>query len=219
MAATPTVLVRSDDLTAPCVCFIGMVEHPFDVQAVARNVAYNIVSVPFENWDDTLTPWPAPALYATDDDFKGLAAHTLTILQDETLPAVAAQHGLTPRAWGIAGYSLGGLFSLYAFTQSTFFQTAASMSGSLWYENWTERLETLSIPGKGRFAYLSIGTGEKRAKQKILKGVESRTERTAQILKAAGCEVEYRTSPGTHFMQVDERLRAGLDALDAFWKR
>lgn len=213
----PKVLINASDPSAPCICFIDMVEHPFDVADAARALACNVISVPFANWDDALTPWPAAGLYRSDDDFKGLAGETLGTLKSETLPQVARENGLEPCTWAVAGYSLAGLFSLYAFAEDSCFQAVASMSGSVWYDGWTERLTEKEIPAQGRFAFLSIGTGEKRARERILKGVEDRTRQTAEILETKGCAVEFRTSPGGHFVHIDERVKAGLSAIDLFW--
>ena len=42
-------------------------------------------------------------------------------------------------AWrGLAGYSLAGLFALYALYQTDVFARAASMSGSFWFEGIME---------------------------------------------------------------------------------
>lgn len=219
MEAAPATMVNSDDPEAPCICFIDALEHPFDIGEAASALACNVVVVPIDRWNDALTPWAAPGLYHSDGDFEGRAAETLAVLVGAMLPEAARDRGLAPRAWGIAGYSLAGLFSLYAFSESTFFQAAASMSGSVWYEGWTEHLACADVPGNGRFAFLSVGTGEKRARQQILKTVEDRTARTAEILESCGCEVEFQTSPGAHFAHVPERIATGLSAIDGFWER
>ncbi len=206
----------TDGSTAPCICFIDLPEHPFDVERAARGLHANVVNIPIENWDDALTPWPAPGLYKGDADFGGQAGATLSALLESMLPAIEEDRGLSPAMRGIAGYSLGGLFSLYAFASCGAFAGVAAMSSSVWYEGWPEWLAAQSIDGTGRHAFLSLGTKEKRAAPFILHTVEDRTCETADLLQTAGVDTQLSIGPGSHYQFIDERLAAGLTALDGF---
>lgn len=62
-------------------------------------------------------PCPAAGVRPGSPDFGGRAAETLAELVDVTIPAVEAARGLDPVCRAICGYSLGGLFSLYAFVR------------------------------------------------------------------------------------------------------
>ena len=147
------------------------------------------------------------------DAYKGTSYLDIV---DELIPQVEAEHGLSPTARAICGYSLGGLFSLYALTHADAFAACACLSGSVWYEGWVEHLRELPLDLTGRFAYLSLGTKERRAARPILKTVQDRMEVCADILRARGCEVAYRTGPGNHLQHIPERFDAGISALDAF---
>ena len=118
-----------------------------------------------------------------------------------------------PAPCAIAGYSLGGLFALYAFVRSDRFMAAASLSGSLWYDGWNDFLATADFPGEGRFAYLSLGTKEKRGMRERLKTVEDETRRTETILRAKGVETRFALTPGAHFDHVEDRIASGLSVL------
>lgn len=207
--------VSCGDPEAPCICFVDMVEHPFHPERVAEGLHSNMIDIGYPDWDDTLTPWPAKGLYAGDPDFRGLAGDTLAELLKEILPAAEAEHGLSPSARGIAGYSLGGLFALFAFTRSDAFSAVSSMSGSVWYEGWTESLEGLPFDGRGKGAFLSLGESERLAKEEILHSVQDRTCETAGFLRSRGCSVEVSIGPGNHFQHGQERVRKGLEALDS----
>lgn len=201
---------------APAIYVIDSPEHPFELDTLAQNRRSTTVSIPILAWNEALTPWPAPALYRGETDFGGKAATTLAELLGKVIPAVEAAHSLSPTARAICGYSLGGLFALYALTSTDVFAACACLSGSVWYEGWVEHLRELPLDLAGRYAFLSLGTKEKRAARPILKTVQDRMEECADILRARGCQVDYRTGPGNHLQHIPERLDAGLSAQDGF---
>ena len=202
--------------SAPVIYIIDMVEHPFGIDEPASDRACSIVKVAVRNWNDSLTPWPAPGIYRGEAAFKGEAAITLAELIEEAIPALEQAEGLSPAKRAICGYSLGGLFSLYAFTHSDSFCACGCLSGSVWYENWVEHLRNLDFDGTGKFAFLSIGSMEKHAAPKILHHVQDDMVECAKILSERGCETEYIVGPGNHMRFTKERFDAGLSALDAF---
>lgn len=210
------VIRGSGGPSSPAIYVIDSPDHPVDLESLARGRRSSIVTVPVVNWNDALTPWPAQGLYREGSDFGGQADVTLTELCDEAIPAIEQDEGLCPSSRAICGYSLGGLFALYAFTHTELFSACACLSGSVWYEGWVEHLRELGPDLSGRFAYLSLGTKERRAAQPILKTVQDRMEACAKILHDRGTLVEYRTGPGNHMQHVPERFDAGLTALDAF---
>lgn len=215
-ASNARVLLGESGANAPVIYVVDSPEHPFDVAPLAYGRRATLASVPVASWNDALTPWPALGIYREEAPFGGQAAQTLASLVEEAIPAIEAQAELAPTTRAICGYSLGGLFSLYALTHSDAFAACACLSGSLWYEGWAEHLANLDINLTGRFAYLSLGTKERKAARPILKTVQDQTEQCVTILQRKGCQVEYRTGPGNHMQHIPERFDAGLSALDAF---
>lgn len=178
-----------------------------DVAAASAGLRSRVVSVPVANWGDALTPWPAPALHPDEKDFGGQA--------DETLASLVETLNGTPGPHAICGYSLGGLFALYAFVREPRLAACACLSGSVWYEGWVEWLRENAPDCAGRYAYFSVGRKEKRAGLPF-RHVEEDLAACAEILRAHGCRVEVALGPGNHMQHVTERLAAGLAALDAF---
>ena len=209
------VHVGTQGMSAPVIYVVDSPEHPFDLVPVARGRQATLVSIPVANWNDALTPWPAAGIYRGESDFGGHADETLAELLD-SIPTIEAESGLSPTTRAICGYSLGGLFSLYALIHADAFAACACLSGSVWYEGWVEHLRELPLDLTGHYAYLSLGPKERRAARPILKTVQDRMEVCADILRARGCEVAYRTGPGNHLQHIPERFDAGLTALDAF---
>lgn len=205
----------SGAVDAPVIYVIDLSEQPFDVKTAARGCAAIVVRVPVQAWSDSLTPWPAPALRAGDAGFGGAADETYAELANEAIPAVETRFGLTPARRAICGYSLGGLFSLYAFARDVSFSACACLSGSLWYPGWVDHFRNLSLEGTDRYVYFSIGRKERKAGPRIMRSVQDDTEACVQICRERGCTVDYVLGPGNHMQHHTERLSAGLLALDA----
>lgn len=150
-------------------------EHPLDVAVAAEGLRPRVASVPVADWGDALTPWPAPALRPGDKDFGGRA--------DETLASLADALDGTPGPHAICGYSLGGLFALYAFVREPRLAACACLSGSVRYEGWVDWLRESAPDCAGRHAYLSVGKKEKRAGLPF-RHVEEDLAACADILRA-----------------------------------
>lgn len=199
--------------SAPVMVLIDSNEHPFNASSLACAHDLALVDVAIDDWNNALTPWQAPGLRREDPPFGGGATQSLEALM-RALTVFERQHGLAPMSHAIVGYSLGGLFALYALLNECSFVAAASVSGSLWFDDWTSYLEQLSTNvGCGRFAFLSVGTKEKRAAQPRIKLVEQRTKQTQALLRQKGFATELVVGPGSHFQFVHERLEHGITSL------
>ena len=73
------------------------------------------------HWDDDLSPWPAPALSKKDPPFSGGADAHLARIREEFLPEARRRIPGDPSFTAIAGYSMAGLFALYALTRCDLF--------------------------------------------------------------------------------------------------
>ncbi len=156
---------------APLICLVDSPDHPFQLGELPAGFDAAVARFVVADWNAALTPWAAPGLYRGEPDFGGGAAKTLAALFDE-LAAFEDEQGLKPCSHAVAGYSLGGLFALWAFVTSERFAAVASLSGSTWYDGWLDWLTEQRVSGAGRFAYLSVGTKEKRAALARLRTVE-----------------------------------------------
>lgn len=210
------LLPGPNDSSPSVIYVVDLAERPFGLAAAARGLGSAVVRVPVRCWGDSLTPWPARGLRPGEPDFGGRAATTLRTLVDEAVPALESRFALEPARRAICGYSLGGLFSLYAFARDATFSACACLSGSLWYPGWVDRLRVLPFEGEGRYAYFSIGKKERRAGPPVMRTVQDDLETCARICRERGCAVDVAIGPGGHMQHHTERLAAGLAALDAF---
>lgn len=99
---------------------------------------FTLVTVSGLNWEAELSPWAAGNLFKYSEMFTGGADAYLKLLTQEIMPQ--AESMLFGKiAWrGLAGYSLAGLFTVYALYKTDLFSRAASMSGSLWYPGFKD---------------------------------------------------------------------------------
>lgn len=196
-----------------CVVYlIDAPEHPLDKveELCPRHGA--LVRVPIGAWGDALTPWPAPGLHVDAPAFTGGAPGTLARLLEQ-IPAFEARASIVPARRALVGYSLAGLFALYAFAQSEVFDACASVSGSVWYPGWVAYLRDASFIGAGRFAFLSVGKRERRSGPVIFRTVEDDMAACAEALRAHGCAVETSIGPGNHLQHQRERIACALNAI------
>lgn len=116
-----------------------------------------------------MSPWTIPPISKEDTSCTGGADEYLQLLIDEIMPeAESYVHGSI--AWrGLAGYSLAGLFAVYAMYHTGLFSRIASMSGSLWFPGFKEYVSLHEIKGKPEHLYLSLGDKECRTGNPYLK--------------------------------------------------
>lgn len=168
---------------------------------------FALLIVPISDWNRELSPWPAPAVFGKED-FPGGGETLLSWLRESAIPAMEARFGRLPLM--IGGYSLAGLFALWAYYQGDF-DGAASCSGSLWYPGWDDFADR-HAPKENSFLYLSLGEREERTRNQIMAKVGDATR--SQYFRAqkdpAIAEVKLQWHPGGHFNDPDGRTAAGF---------
>ena len=127
-----------------------------EVAAIAQSGRnFLFAAVPVSNWNDTLSPWEAPAVWGKQG-FGGKAADTLRFLTERVIPTLKQQFHLPENVKIIlGGYSLAGLFALWASTQTNLFYGVAAASPSVWFPGWME-FEQQHLMQTQR-VYLSLG--------------------------------------------------------------
>lgn len=225
----PHVLVGSGGAAAPCLYFIGARNEPAAPAALAQPRFCTVIHLSDADFFADLSPWGNEALTPDAPPFDGGAPAYARTLVNRTMPACERAFGLAPTLRAVAGYSLAGLFSLYAFLETGAFAAAASISGSLWYEGWVDYLrgalaaglplaaapDRATLPEGLPYVYCTLGTKERNAPNPRMRCVRTRTEETVQLMRAAGIDAAFEKLPGMHFTFVDERIDQALRSLDA----
>ncbi|MGN7471105.1 alpha/beta hydrolase [Brevibacillus sp. SAFN-007a] len=151
------------------------------------------------------TPWPAGALVSDRPAFGGGANRYVQVLADEIKPYIDANY-LTmpePENTAIAGCSLGGLVSAYAYyNRPDTFGKSAWISASFWYEGFIPYMQKTALPDEKHRIYMYVGELEGAYKQTIQSGMLAQTKEAHRILLAKGFPEEnlkFETDPlGTH---------------------
>lgn len=162
----------------------------------------SLLNVTGFSWDEDLSPWYAPKVFRKGNDFAGHGEAFLQELQNTVFPLLKDAHRTV-----IAGYSLAGLFALWAAGCTDAFDGAVSASGSLWFPGFTDWLR--EHPLNASAVYLSLGDKEPLAKNPLMASVGQCTEQVYETVKgyAQAC---FEWNEGNHFMQADERLAKGI---------
>ena len=174
---------------------------------------FNLLCVGNLNWNHDMTPWYCPPTSSKDTPCTGGADEYLKLLLDDILPECLKRVDGTPSHISIAGYSLAGLFALYALYQTDVFEGAASMSGSLWFPDFKEYVFSHEMKRKPEKLYLSLGDKETRTRNRYLKAVQDNTERIAGHFREAGIDVTFEMNPGNHFKDAALRSAKGILAI------
>lgn len=170
---------------------------------------FNFAAVSTIDWDAELSPWPAGKIFSNSDNFLG-KAFDFTSWISEKLVLQADEAFGSPSFRVLAGYSMAGLFSLYAPTVSAKFERIVSASGSLWFPDFVKYIEENSFKSEIKKIYLSLGDREKITKNKFMKNVEESTQRLFEIFKSRKIDSVFELNPGNHFRDADLRLAKGI---------
>lgn len=177
--------------------------------------AVTLAAVDGLDWNRDLTPWPAPAVYRKGEAFSGGAQACLAWLTGRLIPRVEQERPACVPWRGIAGYSLGGAFALWAAWHSGCFAGAASVSGSLWYPGLADEVCGCAAPAALERVYFSLGDRECRARNPVLQTVQTQTERVYARCRALDMKSVFCLNPGGHFQQPVQRMAAAIAWLAA----
>ena len=170
----------------------------------------SFLSISISDWQREMSPWPAAALSKDGESFSGGADVYLENLLSVFLPwATERIHGKASFI-GIAGYSLAGLFALYALYKTDVFTRVASMSGSLWFPGIKEFCKENAMKILPEKLYLSIGDKESKTRHPILQTMQENTEDLLEYFKSMGIETTYEVNSGNHFQDVNLRCAKGI---------
>lgn len=175
-----------------------------EVAAIAQsNRKYLFAAIPAESWNDALSPWKSPAVWGKES-FGGNAAGTLRFLTEQAIPTLKQQFALPENVRIIlGGYSLAGLFALWASTQTALFSGVAAASPSVWFPGWMEFEQ--QHPIQAQRIYLSLGDREERTRNATMAAVGDNIRALHHELagRCKDCTLEWNI--GGHFKDADLR--------------
>ena len=169
-----------------------------EVAAIAQSAhQFLFAAIPVENWNDALSPWEAPAVWGKQG-FGGNAADTLHFLTEQVISTLKKQFALPENVRIIlGGYSLAGLFALWASTQANLFCGIAAASPSVWFPGWMEFEQRHPI--QAQRVYLSLGDKEDRTKNAVMAAVGDNIRALHSQLTVRGADCTLEWNSGGHF--------------------
>ena len=155
---------------------------------------FRFIATKVENWNDDLSPWKAPAVFKTED-FCGGASKTL-----ENIIALCADED---RKYYIGGYSLAGLFALWAACQTDIFSGVAAASPSVWFPGFIDYMKTYKM--KSQNVYLSLGDREEKTRNPVIAQIGNCIKEEYRCLLENGINCILEWNKGNHFKESDIR--------------
>ena len=175
-----------------------------EVTAIAQSGRnFLFAAIPVKSWNDELSPWEAPAVWGKES-FSGKAADTLRFLTEQVIPTLKQQFALPENVRIIlGGYSLAGLFALWASTQTALFSGVAAASPSVWFPGWMEFEQ--QHPIQAQCIYLSLGDREERTRNATMAAVGCNIRTMYRELSERGKKCSLEWNIGEHFKDADLR--------------
>ena len=178
------------------------------VIALCEDVKCNYIVYEVEDWNADFSPWEF--VLNKKMSFSGGGRKTLDWLINKCVPYCEKEYGLTEERI-LCGYSLAGLFSLWAFYESQAFGGVISCSGSLWFVGWISYAESHTAP-QNSSVYLSLGNREEKARDRIMATVGDCTRRQYELVcgdKNVSRHI-LEWNGGGHFNEPEKRIAKGI---------
>ena len=147
-----------------------------------------------QSWNADLSPWKAPAVFGREDFGDGA---------ENTLNRVLASCADPARTYIIGGYSLAGLFALWAVYRTGVFAAAAAASPSVWFPGFVDYMKGHAI--RAGSVYLSLGDREEKTRNPVMATVGVRIREAYEWLKGQGIDTALEWNQGNHFKDADLR--------------
>lgn len=170
------------------------VENEVSLIAGSCDRAFRLIAVKVDNWNTDLSPWSAPAVFGKEDFGSGAAetlAGILKLCADET------------KTYYIGGYSLAGLFALWAAYRTDRFTGVAAASPSMWFPGFVDYMKEHDI--KSRAVYLSLGDKEEKTRNPVMAQVGVRIREAHDVLEKQEVKCVLEWNKGNHFRDADIR--------------
>ena len=161
---------------------------------------FSLIAIQVDDWNRDLSPWESDEV---DGSFAGEAGRTLDYIEHQVVPQIN-NVCKSNRPLYIMGYSLAGLFALWAMYQTDIFAGCATCSGSMWYPGFAEYVKSQPTL-EDKHIYISLGGKESRTSDRLMATVADRTKEIYDLLKKDN-DVIYEINPGGHFADSGTRM-------------
>ncbi len=152
-----------------------------------------------KEWNHELSPWEAPAVFGNESFGNGAK---------DTLDEILKYCEDSTKTYCIGGYSLAGLFALWAAYQTDMFKAVAAVSPSMWFPGFDDLMKENEI--KCGNVYLSLGDKEEKARNPVMATVGDKIRWADAWLEEQNVNCILEWNAGNHFREPDLRTAKGL---------
>ncbi len=180
-----------------------------EIEAIEKlsSLEFSMITVKVDDWNRDLSPWEAPPVFGKEP-FGGQASKTL----EQALRLCADRE----KTYYIGGYSLAGLFAIWAAYQTDTFAGVAAASPSMWFPGFTDYMREGELHAER--VYLSLGDKEAKTKNSMMRTVKDRIEDAESIIMEQGASCILEWNPGNHFKEPDLRTAKAFAWLSMGYK-
>ena len=180
------------------------------IEELSTRFETNIVAISEMDWNNDMTPWKAPAV--KEGEFGGRASQFLDRLKGDIFFNLESSLQIRNPKRYLIGLSLAGLFSVWAGIMKPLFEGVASISGSFWYDGFSEWILKQEALKCVRY-YVSMGDKEKETKVKRFANIEDDTMKVVETLMLKGAEVAFEVTEGGHNSPIVPRIEKSVVSL------
>lgn len=162
-------------------------------------------------WNTLLAPWDTPKNFPKYLRCQGGAPDFLKTLVEDLVPQIQAHLSHLCGLQTIAGYSLAGLFSVFAMCQWDQLVGVCAVSGSFWYpdfQTWFLAHLPTNLP---LCVYFSTSEKEWDSTNSRLSSLKSTIETMEKSLDKKGVKTICQINSGNHFQNATLRLATGIE--------
>ena len=155
---------------------------------------FHLTAVRVRDWNRDLTPWEAPPVFGKEGFGNGAG---------ETLREILELVGGEKKKIILGGYSLAGLFALWAGYRTDRFAGIAAASPSVWFPGFSDYMRENTM--KAGCVYLSLGDREEKTRNQVMARAGDCIREARELLERQGtcCTLEW--NEGNHFKDPDLR--------------
>lgn len=158
-------------------------------------IDFQFVAVKVNNWNQDLSPWNAPAVFGKEAFGNGAKS---------TLEEVLKLCTDTNKTYCIGGYSMAGLFALWAAGQTDRFAGIAAASPSIWFPGFLQYMKQQKM--QSDCIYLSLGDKEEKTRNSLMAQVGNCIRQAYAWLSEEGIQCTLEWNTGGHFKEPDIRM-------------
>lgn len=174
-----------------------------------RVAPFGLAAFEIADWQHELSPWAAPPVFGKVPFGNG-AGQTLAFVVEQLLPHLsdAGSYSAERMSLLLGGYSLAGLFALWAAYQTDLFCGIAAASPSVWFPGWTDYAATRCPQAEA--VYLSLGDREEHTRNPLMRQVGDAIRWQHQLMEQQTRCTTLEWNAGNHFVDAEKRMARGF---------